>query len=1080
MKLLPGKKRVVVPRPRRRWEWGQGLAEFALVLPILLLIIFLIIEAALIIQGYLAVEHAAREAVRWAITYQPIQGYQLDGNVCTDFSADPPFLFTDAGYNCDPDEDTDEYNARRVALIKEIALDRAAGLRINWNALGMTETEFQANFNEPGFFGVRVWGFPAFEQPEQQDHPSIPGLPVRVQVVHNVEVLDPFFRLIAPHVRVEAHAEMINEGIQVGFGNVPPPTFNPPPTFVITPPEGVPTETTEPGVPTETPEPVDYQVDITFDYVTNQMPLQRGHNVTVTVTDGSVPLPDVLVSFSTDLGAYDYSGVSPQYVEAFTDDDGVAIRTVYANRPAIASLEAWVDLDGDDHRDFGEPYDTAGKEWLVSGAYILASTHEVLPLDWVSVSVYDHPPGDNPYTLLWCRTSITGGISSAVLLSDIYVDDGGDALDLPVEIPAGSEGYYRLESHAGLGSCGNEATLRAYSAEIHAVPALPDLTVSSFNAPAEVEPTTVFTMSVVVANLSPGSTAETFDVDFYVDPDGTPAQGRMGVVKQWVSGIGPYGTAVVTTVMWLEDTGAHEIWVRVDTTDYVEEEDESNNVGMVAITARCPLEEHDGQVVIPATQFDSNQDGYYYSRTKIWQASSYDSVPTMLGLQDVGDNFSSWGYFDNPPLDRRDPPVLIYNVNFEHPGTYYIWARGRPCAESSRGCYGSSGSNDSFWVTLDGKPNTNNYYRLTGWGAGGLTWRSRIQGYSGQPRLIVPTAGVHQVQVRMREDGFEWATIVLTTTAGGSGPTGEGPPVICGAGDPAPWEDTGKPPGLIECTQLLHVGGFEGNPQTVFAYWHAGGTGAYQRQGYMQYEGAFSMRLHASLGTYPCEENSYDPYVYQTVQIPTDVFTLTTITVEGQRAVAGSLSPCSFPDSPEADDVFYAQIRDGGGTSISTPITITHGGVVTETWEYFCIDFTEAISLVSRAGQNVQVYFHAAHDQDYYGTFFYMDNVECNVCTNWPIPDPVPGTASIGGLVRAMIGGWPQPLTGVDVWAYSQGSEVYHTRSIHDGTYHFYNIPPGTYRIYSEAWLSGYLRVDSTTVAVVADERNYNVNLLLQ
>ncbi|HIE39017.1 MAG TPA: carboxypeptidase regulatory-like domain-containing protein [Anaerolineae bacterium] len=109
-----------------------------------------------------------------------------------------------------------------------------------------------------------------------------------------------------------------------------------------------------------------------------------------------------------------------------------------------------------------------------------------------------------------------------------------------------------------------------------------------------------------------------------------------------------------------------------------------------------------------------------------------------------------------------------------------------------------------------------------------------------------------------------------------------------------------------------------------------------------------------------------------------------------------------------------------------------------------------------------------------------MDDLECNVCTEQPIPDPVPGTASIGGLVRAMLGGVPQPLTGAEVWAYSQGGEVYYTRSIHDGTYHFYNIPPGTYWIYSEAWVGGYLRTDSTTVTVVADERNYSVHLLLQ
>lgn len=51
--------RVLLRRPQ---NWGQGLVEFALVLPILLLVIFLIIEGALLLQAYLAVQHAAREA----------------------------------------------------------------------------------------------------------------------------------------------------------------------------------------------------------------------------------------------------------------------------------------------------------------------------------------------------------------------------------------------------------------------------------------------------------------------------------------------------------------------------------------------------------------------------------------------------------------------------------------------------------------------------------------------------------------------------------------------------------------------------------------------------------------------------------------------------------------------------------------------------------------------------------------------------------------------------------------------------------------------------------------------------------
>jgi hypothetical protein len=152
-----------------------------------------------------------------------------------------------------------------------------------------------------------------------------------------------------------------------------------------------------------------------------------------------------------------------------------------------------------------------------------------------------------------------------------------------------------------------------------------------------------------------------------------------------------------------------------------------------------------------------------------------------------------------------------------------------------------------------------------------------------------------------------------------------------------------------------------------------------------------------------------------------------------------------------------------------------------EVWEYFAVDFTEDVDLEALSGQPATVRFYATHDEDEYGTWFYLDEVECNVCQEVPIPALDEELASFGGLVRGMTGGVPQVLTGVRVVAYSYGGQVYRTLSIHDGTYHFYNVPPGTYIIYAQAWVGGYLLVDSSSVTVVVGEPwNYNVNLLLQ
>jgi len=836
---------------------------------------------------------------------------------------------------------------------------------------------------------------------------------------------------------------------------------------------------------------VEYEVSITFDYVTNTLPLERGHGVPVTVVDeNDDPVSNVLVSFSTNLGAFDYSGVDEPYREALTDQNGVAVSTVYANRPGWAELQAWIDLDGDDLRDAGEPYDTATKEWIASGPYVLASDYEVLPLDWIAVDIYDHDPVDAPYTLLWCSTAVTDGIPSALLLDGLYVGDAapnwGDALDIDVQIPQDSDGYYRLETHTGShvdGShCGDPLTLVAHSADLLAIPALPDLVIDSFSVPDEVRPSTVFTMSVTVVNLTPGATDSIFDIDFYVDPDGEPPPGRIGVVKQWCSGLDAYGTTVITTVMWLETTGAHEVWARVDTTDYVEEENEDNNADMVVISPSCPLEEVNEQVVVPATAYSGRQSGQMGSRTKVWEESSYDGTATMLALADSGNNWSNY-------YSGGTPPLLRYDVEFDHPGVYYIWIRGRACNESSRGCYQGGGSNDSVWVSLNGPPSSN-CYRLTGWGSG-LGWESDrhsppggCPGSTGQPALVVPSAGSHQVQVRMREDGFEWATMVLTTTPGSAGrPYGDGPSLVCGGGDPPPWGTDVHPPGMVECSQLFEITSFEGNVTTVFQYWRAGGAGAFQRTGYLQHQGAFSMRLHASKSVYPCDDvqNTYTPWIFQTVRVPSDVFTMTTFTVEGWRAVAGTVGvPCSADYSPDADDVLYVQVLDDGGNPLSQPTTVTNGGVPVDQWSRFAFDFTDEIGLVGLADQDVRVRFYAEHDQDTDGTWFFIDDVACNVCTRWPVPERIPGMAIVGGLTQALVAGVPQPLVGVEVWAYSQGSQVYRTRSIHDGSYHFYNIPPGAYTIYAEAWVGGYLRTAVATVTLVSDDLKESIHLLLQ
>ena len=1119
MKLFPKSIPSLQSSPSSFRQLGQAIAEFALMLPVLLMILFVLIEGALVIQGYLTVQYAAREAARWAVTYRPVQGETIDEVYCTNLSAGDSveaFLGTEAGYNCDPYESDAEYHNRRVALIKETAVQRAAGLRINGDALALSDDVYRSLSSAPGFFGVKATGATwagdatAFED----DHPGLPGLQVRVEVVHRVALVDPFLRVIAPNgVRVRGQANMVNEGVQVWQPSPTPLTTTPGAYTAIPSPTPRQTYTPTPPPATSTPPPGGYRIDILFDYVTNTLPFERGHTVDVLVTDiNDNPLPDVLVSFSTDAGAYDYSGVpdpQDQYAEDMTGGDGIARRRVYANRPVTATLRAWVDLDGDNTLDAGEVNDVATKAWLVPEGvpYILASSYEVAPLEVILVDIYNHDPLGNPYTLLWCRTTMTGGLESAVLYNqELSVDMDGDLLEQEVEIPMNSAGHYRLETHpypggacTPPGSPPETCLGTACSAEIRMLPLPPDLVITDISYPeayGDVLPSNEdIPFTVRVENLLPWPVEDVlYDIDLYVDPPVTPTLGQIGDAKQWLSHIEAYGTEELTLTLSLAP-GIHELWAQVDTTNYVEEQDETNNMfGPYEVEADCTVD---------STPYgDDFNDGSFsgkWSQSAIGSGvngSVTESGDGELQIHALG--ASIWGNSDNfffvhqSVVGNFDARLRVVSPPPNAGAKLGLMVRNSGATNSRHvlaAARDADGARLQFAYREQDGGSTDYASRELNLGAIGEGRWLRIVRRGSDFRFYysdaeVPASGdwVYGTSVTV---GMNDAVLVglahAKYSSSGSPYTSRADEfLVCQGGDPLAGYDA---PGLRECTQLFEVGGFEGNPERVGEYWRQGATGAAtQRGGYLQYEGAFSMRLHASLGSYPACM-ALDPWVAQTVQIPpipAEVLTLTHVTVEGYQAVGGSLADCSVYNSTDSEDLLYVELRDRGGASISDPITITDGGGIAETWRRFNADFTDDVDLESLAGQDVTVRFFATQDADEYGTWFYLDNVECNICSEWPVPDEEPGTASFGGLVRGMTGAVPQILTGVKVMAYSQGGRVYRTLSIHDGTYHFYNKPPGTYIIYAEAWAGNHLLVDSTSVTVVSDERNYAVNLLLQ
>jgi autotransporter-associated beta strand protein len=119
------------------------------------------------------------------------------------------------------------------------------------------------------------------------------------------------------------------------------------------------------------------------------------------------------------------------------------------------------------------------------------------------------------------------------------------------------------------------------------------------------------------------------------------------------------------------------------------------------------------------------------------------------------------GHTGNPTYQG---PAATFNVNFPvtdtYPMTYYLWVRGA----------GTNSSDDSCHATLAWSPPlapavnniAQNMYQpnTSGWG-----WTSMQGPATSRATLSVPSAGVHTVDLLMREDGFYCDKLVLTTSS---------------------------------------------------------------------------------------------------------------------------------------------------------------------------------------------------------------------------------------------------------------------------------------------------------------------------
>ncbi|WP_372682406.1 GDSL-type esterase/lipase family protein [Desulfosarcina sp.] len=120
-------------------------------------------------------------------------------------------------------------------------------------------------------------------------------------------------------------------------------------------------------------------------------------------------------------------------------------------------------------------------------------------------------------------------------------------------------------------------------------------------------------------------------------------------------------------------------------------------------------------------------------------------------------------------------PRLDFKVNFVNAGTHYVWVRG----------YGPDTGGDSIHVGLNGTAVTSASEIKSFNPSGAWVWSSDAygSGASAPATIDIPSTGVHTINAWMREDGFIFDKILLTTDPDFV-PTGIGPPESATGGTP--------------------------------------------------------------------------------------------------------------------------------------------------------------------------------------------------------------------------------------------------------------------------------------------------------
>ncbi len=165
------------------------------------------------------------------------------------------------------------------------------------------------------------------------------------------------------------------------------------------------------------------------------------------------------------------------------------------------------------------------------------------------------------------------------------------------------------------------------------------------------------------------------------------------------------------------------------------------------------------KVVIVSANFSANKAGNSHN----WSKKNNVQPAGMISLPNIQKLYSA--------SNLSNSPKLSYKTRFTKPGLYYIWVRGLGDAKNGEG------KDDSLHVGLNGKVQTGSD-KLDGY-TPVWSWRNSTRD-GAVATLNIPSVGVHEINVWMREDGLAFNKLILTSDKNYK-PNGIGPdPTLTG------------------------------------------------------------------------------------------------------------------------------------------------------------------------------------------------------------------------------------------------------------------------------------------------------------